>query len=308
MVGAKKIFWRGEKMKRVVRQLVCLVVVCVMAIANFASAENIRGINIDFVNIGNAGNTGDTRTGTDEYGNPIANPYSCGAVSYNYRIGKYEVSNAQWDTFTAAAGVPIGNNGSYWTAAAQPANAIRWYEAAQFCNYLTSGNKYSGAYQFDQSGTFLGIDRVSSISTYGTTYVIPTQDEWYKAAYFKPDGSGYSCYASGTDAAPIAGVDTNYDSVFNAPWDITNGTQEQNGTFNMMGNITEWNETLYSGSFRIMRGGSCYNRDYFLSSSLSDFHAAYNAEITRGFRVASIPEPASLLLLSLGATMLRRRK
>ena len=29
---------------------------------------------------------------------------------------------------------------------------------------------------------------VSSISTYGTTDVIPTEDEWYKAAYHKNDG------------------------------------------------------------------------------------------------------------------------
>jgi len=43
----------------------------------------------------------------------------------------------------------------------------------------------------------------------GTIYVIPTEDEWYKAAYYA--GSGYSLYAFGTDTAPIAGTDTNYD-------------------------------------------------------------------------------------------------
>ena len=42
------------------RKTRCLVVVCVMAVANFASAETIRGINIDFVTIGNAGNAADT--------------------------------------------------------------------------------------------------------------------------------------------------------------------------------------------------------------------------------------------------------
>ena len=114
---------------------------------------------------------------------------------------------------------------------------ISWYEAAQFCNYLTSGNKYSGAYKFDISGNFQEIDRTSSISTYGTTYVIPTEDEWYKAAYFKPDGSGYSLYANGTNTAPIAGVQSNYNNVIGQPWNIGSGTQEQNGTFDMMGNV-----------------------------------------------------------------------
>ena len=76
---------------------VLAVIVCVMAIANFTSADTIQGINIDFVTIGNAGNAGDTRTGTDPSGNPLANPYGCGAVSSNCRIGKYEVTNSQWN-------------------------------------------------------------------------------------------------------------------------------------------------------------------------------------------------------------------
>ena len=36
--------------------------VLVMAVANFASADTIHGINMDFVTIGNAGNLGDTQS------------------------------------------------------------------------------------------------------------------------------------------------------------------------------------------------------------------------------------------------------
>ncbi len=181
---------------------VLAIIVCMMAAVNFASADTIRGIGMDFVTIGNPGNAADTQVmtadGTTGYG----------SVGYNYRIGKYEVTAAQWQTINTAAG--IGNPGNW--SGNQPVAGISWYDAAQFCNYLTSGNKYSGAYKFDISGNFLSIDRASSISTYGTTYVIPTEDEWYKAAYFKPDGSGYSLYANGTDIAPIAGVNSNYNS------------------------------------------------------------------------------------------------
>jgi len=266
-----------------------------MAAVDFTSADTIRGIDMDFVTIGNAGNAGDTRT--------EAHPYGCGAVSSNYRIGKYEVTAAQWQTINTAAG--IGNSG-YWSGN-QPVASISWYDAAQFCNYLTSGNKYSGAYQFDISGNFLSIDRVSSISTYGTTYVMPTEDEWYKAAYFKPDGSGYSLYANGTNTIPIAGVNSNYyNGVFNygSPWVITNGTQEQNGTFDMMGNIYEWNETIY-GSYRSVRGGSYYRYGNSLASSGRSFQGP-GGDI--GFRVASVPEPATVVLMSLGGMALLRRK
>ncbi|MBM4104560.1 MAG: hypothetical protein FJ263_11060, partial [Planctomycetes bacterium] len=246
--------------------------------SSLVSAELIRGgINMEFVTIGNAGNAGDTRTELDPWGRPMANPYGCGAVAYNYRIGKYEVTNAQWNAFTAAAGAPTGTDGgysynAYWAAAQQPTNRVSWYEAAQFCNYLTTGDKSKGAYQFSGNnanpGSFLGINRDAAKTVYGTVYVIPTEDEWYKAAYFKPNGSGYSLYANGTNVAPVAGVDTNYDHVIDSPWDITNGTQEQNGTKDMTGNVWEWNETLFYGSFRGLRGGSYLNGGNRLASSI----------------------------------------
>jgi formylglycine-generating enzyme required for sulfatase activity len=301
---------------------VLAVIVCMLAAVNFASADTIRGINIDFVTIGNAGNAGDTRTGTDQWGQSIANPYGCGAVGYNYRIGKYEVTNAQWNTFTAAAGAPTGTDGgysysAYWTGDQQPTNNISWYEAAQFCNYLTSGDKSKGAYQFSGNntnpGNFQEIDRVSSISTYGTTYVIPTEDEWYKAAYYKPNGSGYSLYANGTDTAPVAGVNSNYDYVIGAPWNITNGTQEQNGTFDMMGNVWEWNEASIVSSYRGLRGGSyIFTGDGDIGSSYRSYNYYYypgSGFNDIGFRVASVvPEPCSLVLLSIGGLALLRRK
>ncbi len=285
-----------------------LVVGVLLAVANIASAELVQGIYIDFVTIGNPGNPSDTR--------PEAKPLGCGAVEYVYRIGKYEISNAQWYDFVSAAGAPTGNpsyaydEDAYWAGTNVPTNYVSWYEAAQFCNYLTSGDKSKGAYQFSgnnsNAGDFEGIDRDSAVSTYGIVYVIPTQDEWYKAAYYT--GSGYSTYANGTDTAPIAGDDTNYYETIGQPWDVGDGTQEQNGTFDMMGNVYEWNETL-SGSYRCLRGGSyTVTYKYFLSSSDRFISTPYSERNSLGFRVASVPEPCSLVLLGLGGLILRRKK
>ncbi len=298
------------------RELMILVVGVLLSVANVASATVVQGINIDFVAIGDAGNAGDTRG--------AASPSGAGSVAYGYSIGKYEITNGQWDTFVSAAGAPTGNpsnaydTSASWTGTDVPTNEVSWYEAAQFCNYLTTGDKSQGAYQWSGNNTnpgdFTGIDRDSAISTYGMVYVIPTEDEWYKAAYYT--GSGYSTYANGTDTAPVAGVDTNYDSA-SAPWEVGNGTIEQNDTFDMMGNVFEWNETLIHiddlpiGSYRGMRGGSYLNPYYYgdLLSSTRYTSTPGNENYDVGFRVASVPEPCSLVLLGLGGlTLMRRRR
>jgi formylglycine-generating enzyme required for sulfatase activity len=297
---------------------VLAVVVYMMTVVNFAPADTIRGIDINFVTIGNAGNSADS-TGY-------------GAVGYNYRIGKYEVTNSQWDAFTGAVGVPTGDNieggqnpydeNAVFSRAQQPTNCVSWYETLQFCNYLTSGDKSKGVYQFSGNnsnpGDFLGINRAAAQAAYGTIYFLPTTDEWYKAAYYKPDGSGYSLYANGTDTAPIVGDDTNYHWAIGEPWDVGvgNGTMEQNGTFDMMGNVWEWTETLISPGKRDLRGNSysisftLEEDQYNLSSSFfqEEGYAQYTDNLDIGFRIAEIPEPATILLLTLGGLVLRKKR
>ena len=287
-----------------------LVLLGVSIIAAPCAAEIVQGINIDFVTIGNPGNPGDTRTDYPD----SAEPYGCGAVGHEYQLGKYEITNGQWDAFVSLAGAPTGNpsaayDGSvYWTGDNIPTNSVSWYEAAQFCNYLTSGDKSEGAYLFSgdntNPGDFLDIDRDAAVSAYGIAYVIPTEDEWYKAAYYT--GSGYSTYANGTDVAPIEDVDSNYDYETGCqPWIVGTGTEEQNGMFDMMGNVYEWNETL-TDLKRGLRGGSYYGGSFRSSSRGSS--TPNNESINVGFRVASVPEPATLILFALGGLMLRRRK
>ena len=78
----------------------------------------------------------------------------------------------------------------------------------------------------------------------------------------------------------------------------------------------EWNETAYDGSnntageTRERRGGSWYDISYGLdASSLNNSNPSYEF-YKYGFRVASVPEPSTGLLVVLGLSglLLKRRK
>jgi len=237
-----------------------------------------------FVTVGNPGNAADT-TGY-------------GAVGYTYQISATEVTIAEF----TASGAGSGNE-DYWNDAGQgnsvgsnaPASCVSLYEAMKYCNWLTSGDINLGAYQFS-GGVYQFTDRASAIATYGTVYAVPTEDEWYKAAYFKPGGSGYSLYANGTGTVPVAGSDANYNWAIDGAWVVGTGVAEQNGTRDMMGNVWEWMED--SGG--VLRGGSYFYSGGHLNSSFRGSDDPENEYSDFGFRIVAIPEPATALLFGLG--------
>jgi formylglycine-generating enzyme required for sulfatase activity len=271
-----------------------LIMAGLIALCGMAQADSITHggttVSMDFVNIGTPGNAADT-TGY-------------GAVANSYRIGKYEVKASDWAAVIAADS-RVGNAGSW--SGSQPTGSSSWFEAAKFCNWLTSGDAYLGAYQFDGSGALTNVmTRAQMIANGGLFYALPTENEWYKAAYF--NGGVYSLYANGTDTAPVAGTDANYwPSDGGGTWAVGSGAAEQNGTYDMMGNVWEWNESAWDGvlndmtEWRVQRGGSYGDTEYSLRSSVrSSFDPAY--EISwNGFRVVAIPEPASAMLVLFGA-------
>lgn len=271
---------------------------------------------MDFATIGHAGNAPGRR--------------GYGTVDYEYRIGKYEVSINQFNKARAAdARISNGNEG-YWNQGTRtvgpdaPASKVSWYEAAKFSNWLTTGDAHIGVYQFDNSGSLTGFDRTFRNAD-GMAYVLPTlDDEWYKAACFKPDGSGYSVYANGSNSSAALTHGTangwNYHNNGyatqspNLMWEVDFGGEEQNGTHNMMGNITEWNETSVEGVLSARQGyhGGNYGHRHYSLSPLATY-AGGTADPTAsndviGFRVAAIPEPMSaVLILQLFPLLLIRR-
>jgi hypothetical protein len=221
--------------------------------------------------------------------NNAADTSGYGAVAYTYRISQYEVTGAEFQTAVdddARVGFSVPNSGSY------PAAMVSWYDAAKYCNWLTTGDAYLGAYQFDENGTLTNVmSRAQILADGGLFYLLPTEDEWHKAAYFDSESDTYSLYANGTGTAP-ATSESRYGA--NSTWAAGTGLQEQNGTYDMMGNVYEWTESAADGTLddmaenRVLRGGT-YNSTADALQSLSRFGNAPEAEEPGGgFRIAAL--------------------
>ncbi len=276
----------------------------------FGSGAN--QFSIDFVNIGYAGNAakyvdyGTAPDLNDDYDAPYA---GYGSVGYDYRLGKYEITIDQFAKAYAADDSISNGNENYWNDGTRnvgtgaPACALTWTEAARFANWLTTGNADTGVYQFSGS-QFTGINRTYRNGN-DLAYVLPTDDEWYKAAFYKPINDGtYSLYANGTTNAPIVGTSSgwNYDPTHSGTatmWETGFGAVEQNGTYDMMGNAWEWTETTTTNSQWVFRGGSAFAPEKYLDSETYRPSHISEEAVHVGFRIAAIPEPGSLAMVAL---------
>jgi sulfatase modifying factor 1 len=261
----------------------------------FAATENADAgfrpvvvIPETFVPIGDIENADDNTTGY-------------GGVAFEYMISDHEVTIAEF----AVSGAGDGNEG-YWNDGTRnvglnaPVVYVTLYEAMKYCNYLTSGNVDNGVYVFS-GGVYQSTDRKAALFAYDTVYALPTEDEWYKAAYWT--GSDYSLYADGTSDTnnpPTEGGGAsgwNYHDVNAAPNYTrggTLGTAEQNGTVNMMGNVDEWMED----SAGVVRGGSYYNENGSLSSLVRASANPSSGSSDIGFRPVKIfPAPPTFVTI-----------
>lgn len=288
-------------------------------------------IAIDTVPVGNLGNSADT-TGR-------------GAVSYGYNIGTTEVTNAQYAAFlnakaasdllalysTSMAGgfggiTRSGSSGNYTYSTIggrenKPVNYVSWYDAVRFANWLHNGqgtgDTETGAYTLGPvfpDGTPVSEDPI--VRNPNATWVIPTADEWYKAAYHKNDGNtaNYFEYPTSSDTAPTAEVpaggsnSANYEPAPFVNFGITDSgaytaSDSPYGTFDQGGNVWEWTESLVIGHERGFRGGSFSSNAsaHNLSASYpgGDAFPTYDSSGV-GFRVVTVPEPSSPALAGMG--------
>ncbi|KKN85690.1 hypothetical protein LCGC14_0276740 [marine sediment metagenome] len=315
------------------------------AVVDFATT-----MDMPLMTVGNPGNADDTHG--DGYG----------GVDYAYNIGKFEVTAGQYTEFLNAVAATdtyglyntnmadpsgvwgcniqrSGSAGSYTYAVAadwedRPPNYVSWGDSARFSNWLTNGmptgsqdltTTEDGSYFLN--GATSDADLLAVTREADARYVIPTEDEWYKAAYHKNDGAtgNYFDYPTSSDSLPshdLIDPDPGNNANFNdfddsgsigSPYYRTEPGEFENsaspyGTFDMGGNVFEWNEAILYGSYRGFRGGSFDIYAPYLLALLPDYGSPAAESLNVGFRVSEVPEPAALGLLGLGSLALLKRR
>lgn len=307
-------------MKKSIRLVAALFAAFTLSIQPSAQADTFgtsgNEFSIDFVAIGNTGNAADTTT--------------YGAVPYEYRASIYEISQ---DAITKATASGMANvTAGPWTGN-QPAATITWYEAAAFVNFLNTNSGNTAAYDltFSSGSWSMALWSSEQAWTAGGTnlyrnkdafYFLPSENEWYKAAYYNPAGSNYFLYPTASSNVPTAVASgTNagsavYRDLVSDPAIVDSaGGLSPYGTMGQGGNVWEWNESALDGANssssenRAIRGGLWYGSEVGLRSSVRDFDDPSREFLSVGFRVASVPEPSTavLVLMAGGAWLLRKR-
>jgi sulfatase modifying factor 1 len=340
-----------------------IIPVAAFFLAAFFSVSTLRAqplVNIETVTVGDTGNVADV-TG---YG-AVAYKYNIG--KYEVTIGQYSAFlnsvasvtsdsyivnlwNANMATDLNIAGISRSGDGSLASpyiysvigpsgitpagassAGNRPISYVSWFDAARFANWMHNGatngaNTETGAYTL--SGASSGIITKNA----GATWWLPSEDEWYKAAYYKGGGTnaGYWFYPTQSDSAPgnTLGGGGNQANYYPGEYAVTQSASydsSQNyltdagafsnsasayGTYDQGGNVWEYNDAVI-GSSRGLRGGSRHSSAFSLAfSGRLSGGPAFEDSYT-GFRVATVPEPSTyalLLMASAGALWWARRR
>jgi len=262
-------------------------------------------------------------------------------VDYVYEIGKFEVTAGQYTEFLNAVAATdtyglynpymwddpwqdygcriqqTSAQGSYSYSVAsdwadRPVNYVSWGDAARFANWLHNGQPTGaqdlnttedGSYYLNgvmQSGLLLAVVREPD-----ATWVIPSHDEWYKAAYHHNDGvtGNYYDYPTSSNSVPSndlldpdPGNNANFwdsSSTIGPPYYTTvigdfENSESPYETFDQGGNVAEWTEGVYS-PYRVQRGGAFSSHSSALRATDVGGSSPIDEGEHFGFRVARLP-------------------
>ncbi len=214
----------------------------------------------EFVVVGAPGNLSDRN---------IQGQGAYGHVDVEFQISKRQLSHVEYARFLNAVAIGdadglyhprmkagpgairrAGSEGNYRyevikNATPAPITHVSWFDAARYCNWRHNGSEAgSDDSKLTEDGAYTLGDGIVCRNP-GARYFLPTEDEWYKAAYFQPDAKAYNHFEIGVDNKPL----------------IASANAEQVSPFGIMqyANKTwEWTESPVGTLHQSVRSGAWF--------------------------------------------------
>ncbi len=262
---------------------------------------------------------GSTFTMGDQFeeGSSDENPTHSVTLS-DFYIGKNEVTFEEFDAFCSATGREKPSD-SDWGRGQRPVINVDWYDAVEYCTWLSQKQNLMPAYTIDKTRQDPNNSNTDDTKRWTVTsnweakgYRLPTEAEWEYAAR---EGGKKVRFGNGKDVADPKEINFDGDSnpqaysikgIDRAQTVAVGSLNSPNalGLHDMSGNVWEWCSDWYgdkyyaesggtrnpsgpiSGQYRVLRGGS-WNR-YPRDRRVADRGRIYPAyrNFTFGFRVA----------------------
>jgi formylglycine-generating enzyme required for sulfatase activity len=264
---------------------------------------------------------GSTYTMGDRFGEGESDEKPHTVTVSNFYLSKYEVTFREYDAFCAATGREKPSDSS-WGRGERPAINVSWYDAIEYCNWLSQQQGRKPYYTIDKSNkdpnnsnTYDDQKWTITRNTAANGYRLPTEAEWEYAAR---EGGKKVRFGNGSDIIKPSEVNFDARESYKKNYSVAGEYRQKTvpvqelksnalGLYHMSGNVWEWCWDWYgdnytqdegarnplgatSGSYRVLRGGGWFDYPQYCRAANRHDRWPANRNYGVGFRLAAAPQ------------------
>jgi formylglycine-generating enzyme required for sulfatase activity len=235
----------------------------------------------------------------------------------DFYISKYEVTFDEFDAFCAATGREKPSDRD-WGRGRRPVIYVDWYDAVEYCNWLSQKENLTPVYTIDKSRQDPNNSNSSDTKKWTVTrnssangYCLPTEAEWEYAA--RERGKKVR-FGNGRDVIDPSEINFDARSDYKKSYSVVGEYRRKTvsvddlsanslGLKHISGNVWEWCWDWYdakyyaqsdgarnpsgptSGSYRVLRGGAWNDLPEICRAAGRNLRDPYGRNVNVGFRV-----------------------
>lgn len=216
-----------------------------------------------------------------------------GITVSSFYIDKYELTQAGYQAV-------MGSNpaSTYGVGSNYPVYKVSWFNAIEYCNRRSIQEGLTPCYSYSSYGTNpddwpsgwnTNSNNHTNVSCNWTAngYRLPTEMEWMFAAKGGNQSQGYP-FSGSNDLNAVGWYWDNWGASTYSTHTVGALAPNELGIYDLSGNVWEWCWDVYSGSYRVARGGSWRNLASFCTVSNRTYHGAAFSFSIIGFRCVRV--------------------